>query len=248
VKQSKAELQQHLQESLGFVKASAASFDAGSYGEAKRLAVTIRVLVHDTDKSKSLLTLLGYKSGMVFLTTALPFNPRNLAPYLGLVGMSIGSGGVRYSAHLEAASRVGTGKYLLFKDWWNMKVLVDGNKNTFNRRQLVLALANKDGGAHVDPNLDPQYADLTRGNSAGWIAVDGKGERPMESIELHSVRQIAHEVIHSRNGGCKRQPLARHDPLRPSCSTPRRSGLLRPIVHVPPPPYHHLSLTRSRHA
>lgn len=44
VKQTKDELLSHLRENLGFLKASTAAFDSGHIGEAKRLAVSIRVL------------------------------------------------------------------------------------------------------------------------------------------------------------------------------------------------------------
>jgi hypothetical protein len=70
-------------------------------------------------------------------------------------------------------------------------------KSKFNRRELVLALENKDGGAHIDPELDQTYADLTRNNSVGWVFSNGTDERPMAGVELYSVRQIAFEIIKS---------------------------------------------------
>ena len=195
VKQSKQELTRHLQENLGFLKASAASFDAGFFSEAKRLAVTIRVLVHDSDKSKSLLGLLGIKTGMGFLDTAHQYDPRNLMSHHGLVGLQLGAGGNRYFAPLNQSILGGPNKYVFFPDWWNKVVVADSKKSKFNRRELVLALANKDGGAHVDPTLDERYADLTRNNSVGWLVSDGSNQKPLNDVELHSVRQIAHEII-----------------------------------------------------
>ena len=59
--QTYQELRDHLCEQLHFLRASAASYDNGAEGEAKRLATTIRVLVHDTKKSKSLLLQLSMK-------------------------------------------------------------------------------------------------------------------------------------------------------------------------------------------
>ncbi len=52
-KQTDQDLRNHLCEQLRFLRASAASFDEGVEGEAKRLAATIRLLVHDAKKSKS---------------------------------------------------------------------------------------------------------------------------------------------------------------------------------------------------
>ncbi len=53
------ELQAHLAEQLQFLEASADAFDRGFRGEAKRMAATIRILVHQTHRSHSLLGQLG---------------------------------------------------------------------------------------------------------------------------------------------------------------------------------------------
>jgi len=45
IQQTRKELLVHLNENLDFLKRSAAAFDSGYTAEAKRLAVTIRVLV-----------------------------------------------------------------------------------------------------------------------------------------------------------------------------------------------------------
>jgi len=186
----------HVHENLGFLKASALSFDAGHTGEAKRLAVTIRVLFHDTQQSKSLLGLLGWKQGVGFLDTAYDYNPSNLMSHHGLVRLRIAAAG-SYDAPLDQGFPGRPNRYVFFPEWWNKTVIVDSNKNKFNRRELVLALANKDGGAHVDPELDEAYANLTRNNSVGWVFSDGKEEKPTADVERFSVRQIAYEVIAS---------------------------------------------------
>src|SRR3954467_14968214 len=54
VPQSKAELDNHLKEQSGSLRASMRSYDEGFEGEAKRLAVTIRVLVHNTSRSHAI--------------------------------------------------------------------------------------------------------------------------------------------------------------------------------------------------
>ena len=52
---------EHLDEQIDFLKASSTSFDTGFHGEIKRLAISVRVLVHDTSNSTSLLALLDKK-------------------------------------------------------------------------------------------------------------------------------------------------------------------------------------------
>jgi hypothetical protein len=82
-----------------------------------------------------------------------------------------------------------------FVTWWNDLVIQDNLGNHFSRKDLVLEVANTDGGAHIDAALDANYASLTRDNSLGWISSDGRTERPLTDIELHSIRQVAYELL-----------------------------------------------------
>ncbi len=61
VRQTKDELESHLREQIEFLKRSSQAYDEGYTSEAKRLAVAIRLLLHDTQNSTSLLTLLEKK-------------------------------------------------------------------------------------------------------------------------------------------------------------------------------------------
>ena len=75
-------------------------------------------------------------------------------------------------------------------------MIQDLRGQAFSRRAIVLAVANKDGGAHVDPSLDEAYAALTRGNSMNWKTVaPGGAEADLPGPHLATVRQIAHEVL-----------------------------------------------------
>lgn len=69
--QNQDALLNHLKEQIFFLQASSSSYDRGFMSEAKRLAVVIRVLVHDTPKSQSLLSQMD-KKGIPFLTQPLP--------------------------------------------------------------------------------------------------------------------------------------------------------------------------------
>ena len=45
-------------------------------------------------------------------------------------------------------------------DWWRQIIYVVRQGSILRRRDLVLAASNKDGGAHVDANLTPEYETL----------------------------------------------------------------------------------------
>jgi hypothetical protein len=97
---SDRELQEHFDEQLAFLEASSASFDAGFEGEAKRLAVTLRVLFHDSRTSKSLVGMLG-KTDRQFFDTAIPVNSQSVVTHGGLVWVASGSSKTRYIARLD---------------------------------------------------------------------------------------------------------------------------------------------------
>ena len=99
--QSQAELAKHLREHLGFLRASADAYDAGFDGEAKRLAVSVRVLVHDTNNSKSLLGQLGQKNTQ-FVDSAFAVVTGNKITHSGLVMASVSPlMGAKYVAFLD---------------------------------------------------------------------------------------------------------------------------------------------------
>lgn len=166
-KRTHQELEQLLREQLQFLRSSADAFDGGFEGEAKRLALTIRVLLHDTKRSKSLLGQLAQVPD-AFVDTALPDEPGNIGAYHGLVGVQIGAGPGGYVAMLDDTL---VRRSLSFDEWWSAPVFRDGKGDVLSRRDLVLVAANQDGGAHVDPSLDETYARLTKDNSMGWNVV-----------------------------------------------------------------------------
>ncbi len=202
IPQTPAELEQHVAEQLAYLGNSASLYDAGQFHEAKRLAVPIRVLVHDTAASVSLLSQMGLK-GIAFYDTAGDHNPRNLLSHHGLVAIHVTDRGACYVAMLDN-SPLGAGRAVSFEQWWNKVVVVDSEKNELTRRDLVLAVANRDGGAHVDPELTAAYAKLSRYNSLGWAFTGPEGSVPLDNPVPASIRQIAHEVIKTLNA---RQPF-----------------------------------------
>jgi hypothetical protein len=205
-KQSRAELEIQLEEQLGFLRSSAAVFDAGVEHEAKRLATSLRILLHDSRQSVSLLGQLDLK-GIGFFDTARDLPSGNILTDACLVGMQIAADGSHsWWVPLDKSVR-GSGIPVEFDRWWAKVVFRDVNRETITREKLVLSVADQDGGAHVDPALDKLYADLSRGNSMGWKHVHPDGDQPWPGPHFASLRQIAHEVLYSLE---KRVPPIAH--------------------------------------
>lgn len=194
-RQSNPELEQRLREQLGFIAASSKSYDDGTDGEARRIAVSLRLLCHQTTKSHALLSQLGLLSRVKFLATGMRIDKRNLMPQAPLTMMSVGSGGASYRPMLD--ERIARPRWIPFDKWWRLKIIRDGKSVEFSRKELVLEIENRDGGAHVDPSLDEAYHRLSRENSMGWLFLR-EGASPQSSPfeagpELATVRQIGHE-------------------------------------------------------
>lgn len=196
IPQTKEELLVHLENQINFLSASSKAYDKGFEAEAIRLAVAIRILVHETSESKSLLTQLD-KKNILFYDTASDFNPKNIMTHIGLAAIMLGgTGGAEYSARLDDIPPHRLNKKVPFSDWWNKIVIVDKERNQFTRKSLVLNVANKDGGAHIDPSIDKEYALLSRFNSMDWKVVVGGVESPFKNRpELACIRQISHEIL-----------------------------------------------------
>ena len=198
VKRPAAEIAGQLQEQLGFLVSSCELFDGGNPAEAKRLALALRILLHQ-GRAPSL-PLLGQVPGFnwnKFHSMMIPYVPENALDYHGLIMTRVSStgdtGDVRYLPTLDDLHW--TLKARKFLDWWFRDIVFkDKDGEIFTRKDLVLAIANTDGGGHVDPELGQVYIKLSRENSLGWLFHAGSREW-FENPVPPAIRQIAHEML-----------------------------------------------------
>jgi len=204
MQQSYDELADQLEDQLSFLDASCAAFDKGDWPEAKRLALAIRVLVHDTAKSRSLLQLMGVKSGVPFaegvpessiaLIEEVTADPDRSLMLPGLAGMEISSNFSGYRPQFTSMLAMVDAPMVPFEQWWTPTRMLAPDDLRFSRRNLVLWMTNNDGGAHVD-NLHQDYRALTRDN-AMHATFTGPATGP-ESPVAAAIRQIAEETRYS---------------------------------------------------
>lgn len=95
VTQAESDLQKHLCEQLEFLCYSASQYDIGKIAEAKRMAHTLRILLHDTKKSKSLFSQLRMKN-IPWINSAYKYDPDNLVSYVGLISIRFDNPMVEY--------------------------------------------------------------------------------------------------------------------------------------------------------
>jgi hypothetical protein len=200
---SEDELKEDFKLQLELLKVLADQYDKGDTIVGKSIATSIRVLVYDTDNSHSLLSQLCLKNRK-FFDTASPVvegvsgETQRIGSFCGLVGIGVGIKNKQsYIPYLDETPGDKFG-FVDFNEYWNRNIFIDNNKNKFTRKDIVLAITNQDGGAHVDPKIDEKYKQLSRQNSLGWkTSVDGKIWDNSQGSELATVRQIAHELLHT---------------------------------------------------
>ncbi len=186
------DLKNFLREVISFMRNSEEAFDNGLQAEAKRLAVCIRILVHDMDQNPSLLTRLGLKN-LYFYDNSPDHNPKIELPFSGLAVVTIGAKTPRYMPRFGGRIPF---KKVSFDEWWNKPVVIDQAKKVrLTRGAIALNVANALGG-EADKNLNEAYNSLIQKYFNG-PAVEIAGDQPPydAQIEFVSVRQMAFELL-----------------------------------------------------
>lgn len=192
---TKQELVLQLDRQLRFLQNSAAAFDRGDEIEAIRIAVVIRVLLHDTPppgNSISLLQHMSEKTTLQVISTAAPL-PADHANYTTLQllrGQTFGEQ-IRYTA-------VPSDSPLVTADAWWKQPIYSRDGRVFTRQDVVTTTANKDGGAHVSPP-NAKLTDLRKGIfEQVTTAADGSPiSTPVENEHFRMLRRLADELLNS---------------------------------------------------
>ena len=184
----------HLLKQLGFLERSCDAFDAGHIDEAIRIATVIRVIIHQTKNSTSLLEHLHAASINLLSTVKEP--PKNAIFFSGMGITKLATSKSTYFAPLG----FGPFKFLISAgDWWSQVIFVDEGYRV-TRNDVVLAASNKDGGAHVDKKLTDEYLALMKDGAVGSIVYDFEKQRveiPIPNAHLVFLRQMGYELLNS---------------------------------------------------
>jgi hypothetical protein len=190
-----------LQKQLEFIERSCLAYDAGAYAEAVRIATAIRILVHDTGHSTSLLRHLGVRATIQLLSSCDPSPdrfPNKPSGYTDIFEFCLGtlvSDGTStwHEARFRPDQRIFP---MSVEAWWQQVVWRLNPETAISRKALVLAAANKDGGAHVDAELSGEYEQLAAGPFRGFFQVVSS-DPSVSRMHLQSLRILGEEVLRS---------------------------------------------------
>jgi len=129
---------------------------------AIEIAQAIRVLVHSSNSSTALLRQLVpdfedraivFEPKLVKQVPDVELTPGNFAQTRGLPQDVVITGDrVRYDRKKLTPSAPRAS----LRDWWN-QICWDSGANSITNKEIILGLANKDGGAHIDGSGYPNY-------------------------------------------------------------------------------------------
>lgn len=184
------------------------TFDEHGDVHALHLAVTLRVLFHNTNKSTSLLRHLNSENLALHsscgdgLSKDEVMRARASGRFTFIFDMEFSTSGAR--PHLQPSRG-----FVPLARWWDDEIVYSDDQVFLTRKEVVLALANKDGGAHVGDRLTPRVKALKSGVGTFDIRTSNGELRSIELKNHHRrvVRLIAEEVLLSMDF---RPPKAPH--------------------------------------
>ncbi|MFD7841383.1 hypothetical protein ACFV4K_00385 [Nocardia sp. NPDC059764] len=196
-----ARMQEALAQQLRLLRTACTGFDAGDEEQALTIATKLRVLFHQTRTSTSLVTHLGTAA-----PTTIHATKQHFGDWRDLLGLTIDISSatpirvspLRDRAVLEPVS---------IAEWWSRQPLLVHNATSIFRQRIILAVVNKDGGAHVDEELEEFYEALLSGvpliGITGSLTYDRPAPFPQGQtifpVDAHYslLRQFGHEVLES---------------------------------------------------
>ena len=218
-RRSESDIRELYEDQLQFLKASAAQYDAGQLTSYRRMATALRVLLHETGTSRSLISQMSLETRQ-FLTCSASPRPENLMVDCDLIALLIPTEAGKRAMWISGLDNWAM-EFTSFESWWSDPVINDGKACVFSRSSLVLHVANQDGGSHVDPEIDQSFEEM-RKTRFTWTS----GRHITEHPDRAAIRTIAHEAIKSLDNAYKRR--------RP----PEPSSTLRSLALIkgnPPP-------------
>ncbi len=187
-----------LREQVRFLNRSAGLYDRGAEDEALRLATSLRVALHGTRASTSLFEHLGLNDTLM-LSSSRGYG--NWQDYLSQEINLSSSEPIRMHPLLGHQF-----VEMPFARWWSVEPVFVHRAKDYTRRLISLSAANKDGGAHVDSELEEYYETLAAGQYmigiTGNLEYGGHPPPFPQGVTIYPrnahfalIRQFAHEFL-----------------------------------------------------
>lgn len=201
---NKNELLNNLKQQIELLRLNCKSYDEGNKIVALQIAATLRTLLHNTARSSSVLN--QFLNNYVLSEPTFFSVGKNILEPNTIIRSNL----TNYSLKVLSDTEVKTGiipdlhintkiPNLPFSEWWERFIVLYWDEYQLSRKDVVLLLANKEGGTHLDPQMPLTLSMLKRNlvttprfkinNSEILIQ-----KEPMDYLYA-SVRAIAEETL-----------------------------------------------------
>jgi hypothetical protein len=215
MKRTEDEFLENFLEQMKFLKKSCTEFDNGDESEIKRISVSLRNLLKDKNRDISALSHLKKKESLHYwdsstksggVSNFIINNMQNCTVwvidiYMGLVIKEItGKDGI-YTYHFKPLMHQPNWQrndMLDFTSWYEQVIYHDPTGSSLTRENLILSIAEQDGGNHFDLKVNNKYYQFKQKDSLK-LTVNGQVVVFENNPAFSSLRQIASEFIETVN-------------------------------------------------
>jgi hypothetical protein len=171
------------------------NYDSGAEWEACHIAGIIFTMLHDGGSIISILTQLGIRGRLRFISSGDVFRPEQVSTYVPLVmfrAQQTSQGVVGKTIPLlDDAVQIGF-RHNQFPTWWAKEPIYHDGQVELTRRRLIFALRHQDGGGHVGRLTDDAYIRM-KSSAIGFVQSSNQVDQPLY-VMAASMRQIAWEL------------------------------------------------------
>ena len=196
IRRTALECLQHYELIIKRIQNLCADFDSRRLIDLGSMALQIRLLFVDSSArtgGRSVMNLMGVTNAQKILSTVPQRISESTISSMGFLGLRSSEFGSVWYAPLADAP--GARNLLTTENWLEESIFKTGSIS-FTRLKLIKVIADKEGGAHVDPNIDAEYYEIARANGTGWTFFLGDGQEiPLGDPFPAMLRQLCYEVL-----------------------------------------------------
>lgn len=209
IKRTPKELYDELCIQLKFLKDECKLYDEGEIYYAKKIALTLRLLLYSTKRSNSLINQIcktflyslpdfinmayiqydGNESSEFLRCSLIEYNFN----YTGDKNSSIYPVPILYKSYKKYNRKA-------FKSWWENQIVMFVTKdNPFTRKEIVSLVADKIGGAHIDAGVPDYFSNIISNKSNSFnihiLQTNVKVSVRTDEVLYACIRTIAEEAV-----------------------------------------------------
>ena len=196
IRRTGLECLEHYELIIQRIRSLCADFDSKDLIDPGSMALQLRLLLIDSSSrtgGRSVMNLMGVTNAQRILSTVPQLISERTISSMGFIGLRLSEGEANWYA--PVGDTKGAQNLLTTEKWLEEPIFKTGSV-TFSRLKLIKVIADKEGGAHLDPSIDPEYYEIARANGTGWTFFLGDGKEislgdPFPAL----LRQLCYEVL-----------------------------------------------------